>query len=465
MKPDFSLIHSFAHQDTYIVMDINSGVIHSLSPEAFEFLQAWELSGGDAEKAIAGLEGRCRREELWEIYRQIKKLWEEGMLFSTDEELESYRLPEDTVIKALCLHVAHDCNLRCQYCFAQTGDFGGERGLMDLRTGKRALDFLFSAAGSKKHVEVDFFGGEPLLNFGVVKELILYGKGKAASLGKELKQTLTTNAVLLDKEKCEFLKREGIYLILSLDGRPEVQNRMRPFSGQRDSYPEVCRGIKEYIQNWQADTCYVRGTYTRYNLDFCEDVLHLAKQGFWRMSLEPVVASPDKEYALRKEDLPLLAKEYQKLADICFDFYREKKPFTFFHFNINLDKGPCLPKRLTGCGAGHEYLACSPAGDLYPCHQFVGQEEFKLGNVWEGIKNLDWGRKFRSAHVMNKEPCRKCWARFLCSGGCHANAYSFNGDIFAPYSIGCDVQRIRLECALSLQVRIWEHESEKTQDD
>lgn len=453
MEHDFSLLHSFNIKDTYVVMDINSGIVHSLSREAWDFFKAWEEAQGDEKKAIADLSATHNSEELKKIHGQFEALKKEGMLFSKDESLESYQLPEGTVVKALCLHVAHDCNLCCRYCFADMGNFGGERGMMDLQTGKQALDFLFRVSGSRKHLEVDYFGGEPLLNFDVVRELVYYGKARAKELGKELKQTLTTNAVLLDREKIDFLEREGIYMILSIDGRPEVHNRMRPFPGNKESFTFVYDAIKDYIKNQSTNTYFIRGTYTHHNLDFCEDVKYFVEQGFTQISLEPVVAPADNDYALREEDLPLLAEQYEKLADMLMGYYKAGNDVTFFHYNIALDKGPCLPKRLTGCGAGHEYLAVSPEGDLYPCHQFMGLKDFKIGNVNEGVINPAIGKKFRNAHVLNKSNCRECWARFLCSGGCHANAYNFNNNIYEPYRIGCELQKKRLECAVYLQIK------------
>ncbi|PKM89659.1 MAG: thioether cross-link-forming SCIFF peptide maturase [Firmicutes bacterium HGW-Firmicutes-12] len=459
MAYDFSLLHSFTINDTYIVMDINSGIVHSLSKEAWDFFKAWEKADGDAREAVTELAEVYDSEELKGIHQEMEVLKQEGMLFSYDEALDKYELPEETVVKALCLHVAHDCNLRCTYCFAGTGNFGSERGLMSLETGKQALEFLFKACGPRKHIEIDYFGGEPLLNFEVVQELVHYGKARAATLGKELKQTLTTNAILLDREKIDFLINEDVYMILSIDGRPNVHNRMRPFSGNKESYPLVHKAIKDYVNQQEGDTYFVRGTYTHHNLDFSEDVKYLIDQGFTQLSLEPVVAAPNEDYALKEEDLQLLGEQYEKLAEMLFEYHCRSKNVTYFHYNITLDKGPCLPKRLTGCGAGHEYLAVSPKGDLYPCHQFMGQEEFKIGNLTQGISNLTIGKGFRKAHVLNKEKCRDCWARFLCSGGCHANAHNFNGNIFEPYRIGCEIQKKRLECAIYLQVKKWEYNS------
>lgn len=456
MNQDFSRIHQFSINSSDIVMDINSGIVHSLSPEAALYLRAWAEAEGDRKHAHELLESRLTKEDLREISSGLDALIEQGMLFSSGEDLDGYELPEETVVKALCLHVAHDCNLRCKYCFAGTGPFGSDRSMMDLKTGKAAFDFLFAASGERKHLEVDYFGGEPLLNFELVRKLSAYGKAKAASFGKELKQTLTTNGVLLDQDKIEFLEKEGIYLILSIDGRPAVHDRMRPFAANKGSYDIVSSAISKYIEQQTSDTYFVRGTYTRYNLDFVEDVRHLVEQGFTRLSLEPVVASPEEAYALREEDLPVIFAQYEELAEQLLSYDRQGKAVQFFHFNIDLDKGPCLPKRLTGCGAGHEYLAVSPTGGLYPCHQFMNETSLLVGDVYKGITDPEPGRSFRRAHVLNKKLCRECWARFLCSGGCHANALHLNGDILKPYELGCSIQRKRLEAAIYLQVKRWE---------
>jgi uncharacterized protein len=451
---DFSLIHKFKIEDTCIVLDINSGAVHELSPEAYDFLEAWEDSSGDGEKAVARLNKKYPEGELREIWQEMVRLQEEGMLFSRDRSLASYQPRQELLVKALCLHAAHDCNLRCRYCFGGTGDFGGQRTLMDLETGKKALDFLFLSSGTRKHLEVDYFGGEPLLNFQVVKELIRYGKRRAAEEGKVLNQTLTTNSTLLDQEKARFLQQEKINVILSTDGRPEINNFMRPYPGGKPSHEAILSGIKAYTSFQEDNTYYVRGTYTRFNLDFCQDIFYLVQQGIRRISLEPVVAPPDQDYALKKEDLPLLRKEYLKLARFWLECWEKGQPLNFFHFNVSLDKGPCLLRRLTGCGAGNEYLAVSPEGDLYPCHQFVGDRDFKLGTVEEGITNHQLRKTFQNAHVLNKSECRQCWARFYCSGGCHANAYYSNRDLFKPYELGCDLQKMRLEYAIYLQVKI-----------
>lgn len=460
LKYDFSLIHKFMVEDTFIVLDINSGMVHILSKEAWDFLEAWEKAGGDLPQAIASLQGVLSAETLAGLEADFTRLVDAGALFSQNEVQDYYEPRGEKIVKALCLHVAHDCNMRCKYCFAGTGPFGADRSLMDLETGKKALDFLFTASGPRQHVEVDYFGGEPLLNFDVVKGLVQYGKEKARETGKILKQTLTTNAVLLNGEIIDYLNKEGIHLILSIDGRPQVHDKMRPLTGGQGSFALVDRGISAYVKKQQAETYYVRGTYTHFNLDFCEDVMYLVDHGFNRVSLEPVVASPENDYALREEDLPVLKEQYARLAQKWLDYYRQGKQFKFFHFNVDLNKGPCLLKRLSGCGAGNEYLAVSPAGDLYPCHQFMENKDFLMGNVFTGVENEDLRQSFRQAHVFRKEKCRSCWARYFCSGGCHANAYNFHRDLLKPYELGCELQKTRLEYAIYLQVKVWEDQQE-----
>jgi uncharacterized protein len=450
---DFSSIHRFQIDDTRIVLDINTGIVHVLSTEAWDLLDSWERAGGDPEKAVASLAARYNAGELQEIMQAFQDMAAEGTLFSRDQALEGYRAVDSGIVKALCLHVAHDCNLGCRYCFAGMGDFGGPRGLMSLETGKKSLDFLFSASGPRKHIEVDYFGGEPLLNFEVVKELISYGKEKAQKSGKVLKQTLTTNTILLDEGIARFLTEENISLILSIDGRPEVHDRMRPYRNGKGSYQRVSSAIRKHLAAPGLHDYYVRGTYTHFNLDFSEDVLHLVKEGFLQVSLEPVVASPENDYALKEEDLPLLYEQYERLAREWLFASDSGRPFNFFHFNISLDKGPCLPRRLSGCGAGNEYLAVTPEGELYPCHQFVGKPEFLLGDVTEGLSSKAVRERFLQAHILNKKECRNCWARFYCGGGCHANAYNFNSDLLIPYELGCRLQRKRLECAIYVHVK------------
>jgi uncharacterized protein len=357
------------------------------------------------------------------------------------------------VVKALCLHIAHDCNLACKYCFAEEGEYhGGKRELMPYETGKAALDFLIENSGSRHNLEVDFFGGEPLLNWQVVKDLVAYGRSREEETGKHFRFTLTTNGVLLTDEIMEFANREMDNIVLSIDGRKEVHDRMRPFrGGAGGSYDRIVPKFQRVAESRGQERYYVRGTFTRYNCDFAEDVLHLADLGFKQISVEPVVAKETDDYAFRQEDLPQLLEEYDKLAAEMAKRAGTDSDFNFFHFMIDLEGGPCVYKRLSGCGSGTEYLAVTPTGDLYPCHQFVGDTDFRLGDVWKGIDRTDIVTDFKGANVYSRPACRECFAKYYCSGGCAANAYNFTGDIRGNYALGCELQKKRIECAIMLK--------------
>ena len=357
-------------------------------------------------------------------------------------------------VKALCLNVAHDCNLRCRYCFASSGDFGGSRKLMPANVARQAIDFLLKSSGPRAHCEVDFFGGEPLVNWPVVVDAVRYGYQRSAEYSKALKFTVTTNATLLDDEKIEFIRSNNMDIVLSLDGRPETNDRMRIFADKRPSYEVVSRNIRRYLEHKGDGIYYVRGTYTSYNLDFAADVMHLADLGARSVSVEPVVAGPDEPYSIREEHLPRIYEEYDKLALQYVDRARNGRGFSFFHFNVDLDHGPCIAKRFSGCGAGIEYLAVTPEGDIYPCHQFVGKQDYRLGNVWDGILHPEISRQFAGAHIYTKNGCANCWARFLCGGGCHANAVERGGDILSPDNIACAIMRKRLETALFVKAAL-----------
>jgi uncharacterized protein len=453
-------LHLFAQGDQRVVLDVNSGSLHSLDDCAWETLNLLIECQGDWEKAAAQLGRTYGEQAAKEVISEIKLLGEEGSLFTSDSGPYEPNFPENPIIKAICLHVAHDCNLRCEYCFAGTGDFGGDRSLMSLEVGKQAIRFVLEKSGHRKHCEVDFFGGEPLVNFQVVKELVEFGREEAAKLGKTLKFTLTTNAVLLDEQVRDFLEKNEISVVLSLDGRKKINDKMRPGIDGSGSYDEIVENIQAFVAQRPnpspyavGNYYYVRGTYTHHNLDFDQDVIHMADLGCKQISVEPVVAGPEDHYAFQAKDLDILSKSYERLAEEYMARKNTPKEFNFFHFNLELGKGPCLPKRLSGCGAGHEYLAISPEGDLFPCHQFVGKEQFKVGDVFSGDINLDLAKQFRSAHIYSKPECRNCWARFFCSGGCHAAAYAFNQDLTKPYELGCKLQRKRLECAMYIKVK------------
>ena len=377
-------------------------------------------------------------EEIGEAVEEILELEASGALFAKDI-YEGYVFDfkkRQTVVKALCLHIAHDCNLACKYCFAEEGEYHGRRALMSLEVGKKALDFLVANSGNRVNLEVDFFGGEPLMNWQVVKELVAYGRSLEEPNNKKFRFTLTTNGVLLDDEVMEFANKEMANIVLSIDGRKEINDRMRPCRGGQGSYDVIGPKFRKVADSRGQERYYVRGTFTRNNLDFSRDVLHLADLGFQQISVEPVVAGPEDDYAIREEDLPALREEYDRLAAEM----------------IDLEGGPCVAKRLSGCGSGTEYLAVTPWGDLYPCHQFVGNEDFLMGNVEEGVLRTDIRDEFKGCNVYAKEKCRKCFAKFYCSGGCAANAYNFHGNINEAYDVGCELERKRVECAIMLKV-------------
>ena len=445
------MVHQFKNNGYDIVLDVNSGAIHVVDDVTYDVIALFE--DHSREEIIAQLQSRYPEQEIAEAIEETEQLKEQGDLFTEDayeQKIFDFK-KRPTVVKALCLHIAHDCNLACRYCFAEEGEYHGRRALMSYETGKQALDFLIANSGNRKNLEVDFFGGEPLMNFDVVKQLVAYGREQEKLHDKHFRFTLTTNGVLLNDDIMEFANKEMDNVVLSIDGRKEVNDRMRPFRKGAGSYDLIVPKFQKLAESRNQERYYVRGTYTHFNTDFSKDVLHLADLGFKQISVEPVVAQPTDEYALQEEDLPVLFEEYDKLARAYLQKRREGDAFDFFHFNVALDNGPCVAKRLAGCGAGHEYFAITPEGDIYPCHQFVGREEYKLGTLETGVVKPDLVQKFRHTHVMTKTECSTCWARFFCSGGCHANADLINGDISKPYQYGCKLQKKRLECAIVLQ--------------
>ncbi|NBH34137.1 thioether cross-link-forming SCIFF peptide maturase [Clostridiaceae bacterium] len=403
-----------------------------------------------------------QEQEIREALDEIQQLIHEEELFTKDtyQEYVSDFKKRETVVKALCLHIAHDCNLGCKYCFAEEGEYHGRRALMSFEVGKKALDFLIANSGNRRNLEVDFFGGEPLMNWEVVKQLVAYGRSREQECNKRFRFTLTTNGILLNDEIMEFCNQEMSNVVLSLDGRREVNDFMRPVrSGQKSSYDIIVPKFQKFARSRKGKDYYVRGTFTRHNLDFSEDVKHFADLGFEQMSIEPVVASKEEPYAIREEDLPRILEEYDRLAVEYIKRKKEGRGFTFFHFMIDLDQGPCVAKRLSGCGSGTEYLAVTPWGDLYPCHQFVGQEDFLMGNVNEGVLRTDLRDEFKLCNVYAKEKCRNCFARFYCSGGCAANSWQFHQSITDAYDIGCQMQKKRIECAIMIKAALAENEN------
>ena len=404
------------------------------------------------------LAGRYEAAETLEVLEEIQALIDAEELFTADV-YRNYVMDfkkRQTVVKALCLHIAHDCNLACKYCFAEEGEYHGRRALMSFEVGKKALDFLIANSGNRVNLEVDFFGGEPLMNWDVVKQLVEYGRSREKECNKKFRFTITTNGVLLNDEIMDFCNREMSNVVLSLDGRKEVNDRMRPFRNGSGSYDLIVPKFQKFAESRGTKDYFVRGTFTRNNLDFSKDVLHFADLGFKKLSIEPVVADPKEPYSIREEDLPKIMEEYDRLAKEFIKREKEGRGFQFFHFMIDLNQGPCVAKRLSGCGSGTEYLAVTPWGDFYPCHQFVGMEDFLLGNVDEGITNTKVRDEFKLCNVYAREKCRDCFARFYCSGGCAANAYNFSGDITGAYEIGCAMQKKRIECAIMIRAALAE---------
>ena len=446
-----TLIHKYKMNDLNIVLDINSGSVHIFDDISYDIVE-------DAyDKTLDELCNKYdySREEISDSLDEINSLRQENLLYTDNSYIDNIILANHSnVIKAMCLHVAHDCNLRCSYCFASQGDFGGEKEIMSLEVGKKALEYLVENSGNRRNLEVDFFGGEPLMNFEVVKKLVDYGNEIAEKNGKKFRFTITTNGVLLNDDKIEYINKTMHNVVLSLDGRKEINDANRPLINGKGSYDLIVPKFQKLIKDRPKDKYYyVRGTFTRQNLDFSKDVNEYKDLNFALTSIEPVVGDESNEYAIRQEDLPKILDEYEKLAKEYAVMQANKEDFKLFHFIVDLTQGPCVIKRVRGCGAGGEYLAITPNGDIYPCHQFVGNEDFKMGNLFD--KNLKLPEKmqkdFKNANVLAKDECKQCWARYYCSGGCHANAINFNGDIQKPYEIGCIMQRKRLECAIMVE--------------
>lgn len=443
------MIHAFSMHGVNLALDVNSGAVHVLDDVGFQVLQCYSQEGKPVHEKLEKLKEILPEQVILEAMDEIQTLIGEGSLFSADP-YEDY-LPQwskKTVVKALCLHIAHDCNLRCKYCFAGTGEYLGERSLMSLEVGKKAIDFLIENSGNRRNLEVDFFGGEPLMNFDVVKEIVHYARSREKDSGKRFRFTLTTNVLLLDKEKRDFINEHMHNVVLSIDGRQEINDAMRKRVDGTGCYDRILPLAKTMVEERGHENYYVRGTFTRHNLDFGEDVLHLADEGFEQISVEPVVASADSGLDIREEDIPRACAEYERLAKAYVERRGSGRWFNFFHFMLDLEGGPCIAKRLRGCGSGTEYLAVTPEGDLYPCHQFVGQTRFRLGSVFEGLNGNPVREEFYQANVYEKPECRTCWAKFYCSGGCAANSWKFNQDIKKPYKVGCELEKKRIECAL-----------------
>lgn len=453
------MVHCYKLGGLPIVLDTYSGSVHVVDEVAYDIIERYETE--DRESILAAMLEKygdredVTREELEECFDQIEQLKEAGKLFAPDtfsSKAGDLKKKTSGVVKALCLHVAHTCNLNCSYCFASQGKYHGDRAIMSLEVGKRALDFLIEHSGTRTNLEVDFFGGEPLMNFDVVKELVAYAREREKECHKNFRFTLTTNGMLIDDDVIDFANRECSNVVLSLDGRKEIHDRFRVDHAGRGSWEQIVPKFQKLVEAREGKNYYMRGTFTHANPDFLKDIEEMLRLGFTELSMEPVVCAADDPSALTEEDLPIVMEQYEKLAELMLERHRAGKPFTFYHYMIDLKGGPCIYKRISGCGSGTEYMAVTPWGDLYPCHQFVGEERFKLGNVFDGVDNTEVQNEFMACNVYSRPECKDCWAKLYCSGGCAANAYHATGSVTGVYAYGCELFRKRMECAIMLEV-------------
>ena len=447
------MIHKYTLNGFRIVLDTNSGAVHIFDEAPYEMLNYLEDCVPD-EPPVAlkeALGGRWDQATFDEAYEELKELYRQGLLFSEDGYERFSDMMVNSPVKAMCLNVAHDCNLRCEYCFAAKGDFGCGRKLMPLEVGKKAIDFLIERSAGRRNLEMDFFGGEPLMNWDAVKELVLYAREQEKIHNKNFRFTITTNGLLLTDDKIDFINQEMSNCVLSLDGRKEINDRLRVRVDGTGCYDQIVPKYQKLVAQRGDKDYYARGTFTRYNLDFTEDVLHMADLGFDQVSVEPVVSDEKLDYSIKEEDLPRVFEEYERLANALLKRRKEGKGCNFFHFMIDLNQGPCAIKRLRGCGCGNEYVAVTPEGDIYPCHQFVGDEQWKMGSVLDGTFNMPMKERFAKANVYSKSDCKNCWAKFYCSGGCNANNWQYERDILKSHNISCELEKKRLECAIMMQ--------------
>ena len=446
------MIHKYKLNGLNIVLDVNSGGVHLVDELTYDLLDN-VCPPFEAEcpvSIVEKLSASYSPEDIRECYAEIVELYNDKILFSEDDYEKYAQYSVASPVKAMCLNIAHDCQLRCRYCFASTGDFGKGRKLMSFETGKHAIDFLLENSGDRPNLELDFFGGEPLMNFGVVKQVVEYARSREKEYNKKFRFTITTNGLLLDDEKIDFINREMSNVVLSIDGRKKVNDYFRVLPNGQGCYDIILPKYKKLVEGRGDKEYYVRGTFTNKNLDFSEDVFALNEAGFDQISVEPVVGEGD-EYALTEKDLPQVFEEYERLALRLLENEKKGRKFNFFHFMLDLDQGPCAIKRLRGCGCGNDYVAVTPDGDIFPCHQFVGIDEYKMGNIDEGTFDQKMKADFARAHVYSKPDCRECWAKFYCSGGCNANNYQYMGDIRKAHKISCQLEKKRLECAIMLK--------------
>ena len=448
------MIHRYQKKGLNFVLDVNSGAVHLLDDISYAVSGLLDENMGDTcPQSIIDALPDYTADEIREAYDELYELKRAGQLFAQDDYIDVSRyIPVNAPVKALCLHVAHDCNLRCKYCFASTGDFGQGRKIMPPEIAKKAIDFVIARSGVRHNIEVDFFGGEPLMAWDTVTQTVDYARSLEKKYNKKFRFTITTNGLLLDEDKRKYINENMDNCVLSLDGRREVNDEFRKTVAGTGSYDTIVPKFKALVDERDPNLdYYARGTFTSHNLDFAEDVLSIADAGFDRLSVEPVTADPGCGYDLTEDDLPKIEAEYDRLTDIMLERKKEGKPFTFFHFMVDLDQGPCVVKRLRGCGAGYEYVAVTPDGDIYPCHQFVGKDEFKQGSVLDQSFNMDIAQKFAGMNIYSRPKCQKCWAKFYCSGGCSAANYNMNHDMNDSYDLGCEMERKRLECAIYLK--------------
>ena len=454
------MIHTFKAVGQPMLLDVGSGAVHAIDNMAFDVLEMW--NDHTPEEIRDALKEKYTAQELDEVIGELKQLEELGALNAPDNYDDVKQVTEPGVVKSMCLHAAHDCNLRCKYCFAATGDFCmGERKLLPYEVGKAAIDWLVAHSGKRVNLELDFFGGEPLMNFETVKKIVEYARSQEPVYHKKFRFTITTNGMLLTDDKIDFINREMSNVVLSIDGRKEVNDRMRPRVDGKGSYDKIIPMYKKLVDQRGEKEYYVRGTYTKYNLDFSDDVFALLDAGFDQISVEPVIADAEEPYAITEADLPRIFEEYERLMQKILDYEATGKKFNFFHFMLDLDQGPCAIKRLRGCGCGNEYVAITPDGDIYPCHQFVGEADYKMGNVDDGTFNREMKSDFAKTHIYSKPDCRNCWARFYCSGGCNANNYQFSGDVHKAHKLSCEIEKKRLECAIVLKAIRMDREAAK----
>ncbi len=451
------MVHQYKLNGYNIVLDTCSGSVHAVDEIAYDIIAMYkEKSADEIVKYITDTykDEKINEQDVLECIEDVKSLEEAGKLYTPDtyENMAFDFKNRNTVIKALCLHVAHTCNLNCSYCFASQGKYHGERALMSFEVGKRALDFLIENSGTRRNLEVDFFGGEPLMNWSVVKDLVSYARVQEKIHNKNFRFTLTTNGVLIDDDVIDFCNREMSNVVLSLDGRKEVHDRLRVDYAGRGSYDTVVSKFQEFVRRRGDKNYYMRGTFTHNNVDFTNDIFHMADLGFTELSMEPVVCSPDDASALTDEDLPVLFDQYEILAKEMIKRKKEGNGFTFYHYMLDLTHGPCIYKRISGCGSGTEYMAVTPTGELYPCHQFVGDTKYLLGNIWDGVSNREVQNEFKLCNAYARSECNDCWAKLYCSGGCAANSYHASGKITGVYKYGCELFKKRIECAVMIQV-------------